>query len=91
MNLKIRIISSKQCDKCQAYLQDLDRQKFVYTVYNADDEANQDRLDAWGITDMPVVHIVDGDSDKIMHSFPTGRITPFALRLKMDQIKRRKK
>ena len=91
MNLGIRIISSKECQKCKAFLKELDLNKVVYTVYDADAEENESQLDDWEIVDMPVVHIVDLDTGKIMHPFQPGRITIFSLRMKIDSIQRRNK
>lgn len=91
MNIAVRIIKSEECAQCKAYIKELDKIGFEYILYDGDAEKNQTQLDTWHVDEFPVVHIIDKDTGQILHAFGHGRITVFALKMKMEQIKRRKK
>jgi len=67
--LKARIIKSEYCPRCAAYLTRLDKLQFDYLIYDVD-TGDKELLDKWRISDMPVVQIVDDQTNEIYHQFP---------------------
>ena len=82
--MNVRIITTKHCPKCKAYLDRLNQQQFNYQIYDADDPDNQNQLDEWGILDMPVVQLVD--NQKILFQFAPGTFSPRAINHKISTI-----
>lgn len=83
--MKARIISSEKCPKCKFYLRVLKKQKFSnFEVFNADDASNQSQLDAWKISHMPVVQIIE--EDKVLFQFQPGQISPRAISYKIKEL-----
>lgn len=88
--LFFRLISSKDCDKCKAYKNVLDKQGFAYEEYDADNTENQVQLDAWKIDDMPVVQIVhrlDDGTEIVKCQFLPGAVSTRSLNHKMKYYK----
>jgi len=56
--LKARVIKSKNCPRCAAYLTRLNKLKFPYITYDVA-EGNKEDLDKWRIIDIPIVQLVD--------------------------------
>lgn len=86
--LKIQIISSKNCELCQAYLQRLKKLNFEdYQIYSADDSSHAKQLDEWKITDMPIVQIVDEQgSEKYRFPHSSRGYTPRLLKSKLKEL-----
>jgi len=85
----VRIISSKNCPRCKGYLLRLDKQGFKYQIYDSDDPKNKGQLDAWRITDLPVIQIID-ESEKVRYSFPAGTYSTRFINAKIDELKEKK-
>lgn len=83
--MKVRIIKSDDCPICKTYLARLTAQKFEFEIYDGDDPSHQAELDQWGITDYPVVQILD-DNRIVKHQFPRGTYSPLAIRHAMNQL-----
>ena len=84
--LSIRIIKSKDCPICTAYINRLDKLNVLYITLDVSD-ADSKILDTWKITNMPVVQIVD-DNKKVMWQFPfsQGGISPRAINYKIQEL-----
>ena len=83
--MKVRVIKSEDCPICKTYLSRLVSQKFDFESYDGDDPAHQADLDRWGITDYPVVQILD-EAGQVQHQFPRGTYSPLAIRHAMNQL-----
>ena len=69
--MRIRVVKSETCDNCKKYLNHLEKLGFTdYDLYDADDPKNQKDLDAWGITDMPIIQIYDPETSRVHYTFP---------------------
>jgi len=88
--MNVRIIKTKVCAICEGYLPRLDKQGFKYTVYDADDPANQDQLDEWKVEKMPVIQLVD-NMDQVKFQFSPGTFSPRAINFKIAQLKKEMK
>ncbi len=85
--LKPRIIKSANCLICKSYLKNLAKQEYEYIVFDADLKENQQELDSWKISKMPVIQIVDVQDDgtqEMVFQFPPG---PYASRHINNKIK----
>ncbi len=94
--LKPRIIKSETCPRCKLYLKQLTQQRVEFLIYDADAEENQKQLDAWRISSMPVVQIVDVKEDgsqELIEQMPAGRIKPrtLCMRIKILSDQRAKR
>ena len=90
MNLITRIITSVTCPKCKHYIKTLKAQGYSFEEYSADDKENQEELDKWQISSMPVVQIVEHqeDSDVLRFQFLPGMISSRAIETKKKRMKR---
>ncbi len=85
--MKVRIIKTEDCQICQEYLPRLDKIGFEYETYDADDPVNDAELDKWGIDDLPVIQLIDGDL--VRHQFPPrATLSPRMLNFKIEEIQR---
>jgi len=66
--LKARVIKSKDCPRCAAYLARLTQLKFPHIVYDVADGSKED-LDKWRINDMPIVQLVDTETSEVHFQF----------------------
>jgi len=77
--LKPRIIKSESCARCKIYLKTLVKQQYEHLIYDADLKENQQELDSWKISMMPVVQIVDVKDDgtqEMVFQFQPGQWAP---------------
>ena len=89
--LKIQIITSIQCLFCEAFLKRLSKVSFTdYEEYDADDDENKSKLDAWRITDMPIVQIVD-EEGQVKYRFPYSQqgYSPRSMKYKRDELQKK--
>jgi len=84
-----RIIKKRDCKICEPWLKVLDRQDFPYIIYDADDSTNQQQLDDWRITNMPVLQLIEGT--EVLYQFPPGRYSVRLIKAKMEELKDKKK
>lgn len=85
----VRVISSKECHKCQDYKNELDSLGFKFVIFDADAEENQQQLDAWYIDDMPVVQIVQPETNIVLYQFPPGKQKVSIIQFKINQLIRK--
>jgi arsenate reductase-like glutaredoxin family protein len=88
--MKVRIIKTKKCLICESYLPRLNKQGFEYTVYDADNPANEKELDEWKIEKMPVIQLVDDDG-AVKYQFPPGTFSPRAINHRISQLSKGQK
>jgi len=86
--VKIRLIGSKDCEKCAEAQKVYKKQKLEFEFYDADLDENQKQLDSWGVDDMPVIQIIDGE--KVIHQFFPGLVSARAIRFKCNQLEAKK-
>ena len=82
--MKLRVITSEGCHKCKFYLKVLSKANFEFETLSGDDEKNDDKLDAWRITEYPVVQIIS--NGEVRFQFPPGQIRPQLLRYKLQEL-----
>lgn len=75
MKPSIRIVKSKDCPRCRAYIKQLDTVGFKYSVYDADAPENQKQLDEWKIDIMPVVQVIKEDGS-LLEQLSRGEFSP---------------
>jgi len=85
MEIKTRIIKSNKCFFCKKYLKTLSQQNYDFTIYDADDSANQKQLDEWKVSDMPVVQLVSEDGS-VLWQFPPGQLSTRSIEAKKSQL-----
>ena len=71
MAFSVRIVKSAECSKCANFLATLDKAKFQYKIFDADNPDNIPQLDEWHIVEYPVVQIID-QHDKVSFQFQSG-------------------
>ncbi len=84
---KVQIVTQRDCLICKSYLNRLDKQHFIYTIYDADDPNNQKQLDVWKIEEMPVVQIVNGED--VTFQFPRGSFSPRVINHKISLLEKK--
>lgn len=84
--IRTRIVSSEKCPQCKFYIKVLTKSNFEFEVYDADIKANQPQLDAWQITEMPVVQLVEGDKSVVLYQFQPGQISPRAINFMAKKV-----
>ncbi len=84
--LVIRVIESIDCWKCKAFLKGLDQQGVAYKKYSADDSKNEAQLDAWNIDDLPVVQLIEPNTNEVKWTFPPGGVSMRTVRYKIKDL-----
>jgi hypothetical protein len=84
--LQPRIIKNKDCPICAAYMKRLDKLSIKYITLDTTEEDSK-QLDAWKITNMPIVQIID-ENKKVLWQFPfsPGGISPRAINYKIQEL-----
>lgn len=78
MDVKVRIIGSKDCPKCDLTKRNFEKDGLEYEWYDADLDDNQEQLDGWRITNLPVIQLYN--ENNILLQFPPGPFTPKTVR-----------
>lgn len=89
--LEIQIITSKECNFCASFLKRLSKLNFTdFVEYDADDPSKKTELDAWRITNLPVVQIVD-EEGMVKYRFPYSEqgYSPRSMRYKRDELSKK--
>ena len=84
MVMKVRLIGSKDCEKCAEAQKVYKKQNLEFEFYDADLDTHQKKLDEWKVDDMPVVQIFN--DNKIIHQFFPGLVSVRAIRFKLNQL-----
>lgn len=88
--MKVRMVISQNCMVCRDVMQRWNKQSFDYETYDADRPEHQKQLDAWGITDFPVVQIISDDGSEILDKFPPGGVSVRFIKHRMAQLEEKK-
>lgn len=88
MNCGLRLIGT-DCQKCLLFKQILTEAQMPFIYYDGDDPSHEKEQDDWGITEYPVLQIINKETNQVVYSFLPGLVGVKTIKIKIGLLEKK--